>query len=227
MKKIYWILILSFSIINAQEKKINLVNVTYDCTMINGISKYTTTLIINENQSQFIENRDEKVINNDNFRTTIPALYYINNYDFKTDSIFEQRKIDKNILLKAKWKNNYKWEITNETKIINGYKVIKATTESIEVDKTNPYYYGKAIAWFTPDIPISSGPARYYGLPGLILELNYEKFNTMYLFNKIEYNSTEKMVDANAGEMVEKEDVIYFFHKNTEKIKEIKKKYRK
>ena len=27
-------------------------------------------------------------------------------------------------------------------------------------------------AWYTPQIPVNSGPARYYGLPGLILEVN-------------------------------------------------------
>ena len=27
-------------------------------------------------------------------------------------------------------------------------------------------------AWYTPDIPVSHGPAEYWGLPGLILEVN-------------------------------------------------------
>ena len=30
-------------------------------------------------------------------------------------------------------------------------------------------------AWFTPEIPVSLGPLNYWGLPGLILELNEEK----------------------------------------------------
>ena len=27
-------------------------------------------------------------------------------------------------------------------------------------------------AWFTPEIPVSTGPAMYGGLPGLILEIS-------------------------------------------------------
>lgn len=28
------------------------------------------------------------------------------------------------------------------------------------------------VAWFTPEIPVSFGPLGYYGLPGLIVELD-------------------------------------------------------
>ena len=30
----------------------------------------------------------------------------------------------------------------------------------------------EVVAWYTPQIPVSNGPATYHGLPGLILEVN-------------------------------------------------------
>lgn len=53
------------------------------------------------------------------------------------------------------------WNITTETKKI-GDKPCK-----LALLKSNP----KIRAWFSIELPISFGPAGYYGLPGLIMEL--------------------------------------------------------
>ena len=45
-------------------------------------------------------------------------------------------------------------------------------------------------AWFTPEIPVSTGPSWYQGLPGLILEVNDN--NTTILCTKIVINPTDK-----------------------------------
>ncbi|TRW26396.1 GLPGLI family protein [Flavobacterium zepuense] len=45
-------------------------------------------------------------------------------------------------------------------------------------------------AWYTPDIPVSTGPANYWGLPGLILEVTTDK--TALLCSKITINPKEK-----------------------------------
>ena len=46
-------------------------------------------------------------------------------------------------------------------------------------------------AWYCPEIPISQGPESYWGLPGLILEVNDGK--TVTLCSKIVLNSKEKV----------------------------------
>ncbi|WP_269234543.1 GLPGLI family protein [Flavobacterium flavigenum] len=46
-------------------------------------------------------------------------------------------------------------------------------------------------AWYTPEIPINQGPENYWGLPGLILEINDGK--TTILCSKIVLNSKEKV----------------------------------
>jgi GLPGLI family protein len=54
------------------------------------------------------------------------------------------------------------WVLADDTSTIMGYKCQKA----------NGYFRGRNyIAWFTKDIPINSGPFKFYGLPGLILRI--------------------------------------------------------
>jgi len=46
-------------------------------------------------------------------------------------------------------------------------------------------------AWYTPEIPVSQGPAEYWGLPGLILEVNDGR--TAILCSKLILNPEEKV----------------------------------
>lgn len=55
----------------------------------------------------------------------------------------------------------------------------------IEVPKTI-----EVVAWYTPQIPINQGPDDFWGLPGLILEVNADK--TTILCTKIVMNPDEK-----------------------------------
>ncbi len=58
-------------------------------------------------------------------------------------------------------------------------------TEGIEMPKEI-----EVTAWYTPQIPVSNGPGSYWGLPGLILEINEGK--TTILCSEITLNPTEK-----------------------------------
>jgi GLPGLI family protein len=58
------------------------------------------------------------------------------------------------------------WKLIDSTKVIAGYKTHQASI----------FYKGrKYFAWFSPEIPISDGPYKFHGLPGLILEIYDEK----------------------------------------------------
>ncbi|MBW1294370.1 GLPGLI family protein [Aquimarina litoralis] len=48
----------------------------------------------------------------------------------------------------------------------------------------------EVVAWYTPEIPVSQGPGSYWGLPGLILEI--QEGRTTLLCNKIVLNAKEK-----------------------------------
>jgi GLPGLI family protein len=70
-------------------------------------------------------------------------------------------KISKERYLYEETKADFQWKILSDTKELLGYNCIKATCN----------FRGRNyIVWFTPDIPVSSGPWKFSGLPGLILE---------------------------------------------------------
>jgi len=73
---------------------------------------------------------------------------------------------------------DWKWEITNETKKINGYLCKKA------ISNLYGYHYE---AWFTEEIPISCGPEKFDGLPGLILYVRIG--STEYIASSIKLNN--------------------------------------
>lgn len=60
----------------------------------------------------------------------------------------------------------YKWEITKEQKIINGYSCFKAKG-------TLKTWDGSLEVWFTPQLNIPLGPRGVTGLPGLVVQLEY------------------------------------------------------
>lgn len=110
------------------------------------------------------------------------------------------------------------WKMESETKVVGGYTCYKATAvkpvstsdfknyrakeqkegeKKDEKEKTtnfmNDFEIPKEItitAWYTPEIPVNQGPGDYWGLPGLILEVNDGK--TIILCSKIVMNTKEK-----------------------------------
>ncbi|WP_026994460.1 GLPGLI family protein [Flectobacillus major] len=77
------------------------------------------------------------------------------------------------------------WKIMNQIKDINGYICMKAITE-------DTVKHQKIVAWFAQDIPIQAGPERYFGLPGLIMELDINDGNVILLADKIEFKKLTK-----------------------------------
>lgn len=69
------------------------------------------------------------------------------------------------------------WKITAETRDI----------ESIKCKKATAYYRGRNwIAWFSEDIPFSTGPWLLVGLPGLVVQANDDKNEVMFEFAGLE-----------------------------------------
>lgn len=184
---------------------------------------FNTYLYINDFVSQYNYNRKTKTVRNGNYQTQIGQQIYINNYYFKSGLMEEQRQLKKG-KIRAKWKPNYNWLITKDTKTIKGYLCKKATCNSIEVKPDDPAYFGQVTAWFTEEIPIPAGPDRYCGLPGLILEIEYEDSIKKTSVEAISFNEKLKLEDISDGVEVDKFDVIYYYHKNPNLVKSLLKK---
>ena len=61
-------------------------------------------------------------------------------------------------------------------------------------------------AWYAPEIPVNQGPENYWGLPGLILEVNDGK--TIVLCSKIVLNTKEKVTikEPTKGKMISQKE---------------------
>ncbi len=97
---------------------------------------------------------------------------------------------------------------TNTTNFMDGWEM----PEEIEIT-----------AWYTMDIPINQGPDKYWGLPGLILEIN--EGNTTILCSKIVLNSKDKKeikIPRKGKEVTQSE----FDKISTEKMNEMREQWR-
>ncbi|GGH03498.1 GLPGLI family protein [Pedobacter zeae] len=76
------------------------------------------------------------------------------------------------------------WKLTEETKQIGGITCYKATAylerkvttnvadEQGKITAKEKKIKTNVTAWYAPSIPVNNGPALYWGLPGLILEIS-------------------------------------------------------
>jgi GLPGLI family protein len=114
------------------------------------------------------------------------------------------------------------WKLINETKKIGDYNCFKAELivqvtekqkeeykEFLKKEETKPSLFKMEepkdkviIAWYTPEIPVSFGPNNYWGLPGLILEINEDEI--IILCSKVTLSNKEKskIKVPNTGEKV-------------------------
>ncbi|MHB0754708.1 GLPGLI family protein [Polaribacter sp. M15] len=133
-----------------------------------------------------------------------------------------------------------KWELGTETKKIGQYTCYKATMttvdtkidwgsifrrgsqakDSTKTEKKNDIKLLKVTAWYSPQIPVSSGPESYWGLPGLILELNAGR--TTMLCTEIVLNPEEaiEIKKPKKGKKVSREEYNKIIKVKTEELKE-------
>jgi GLPGLI family protein len=139
--------------------------------------------------AQYIGENIGKLYKNINDKVSINETEFMGRFFLLTDPLEEQ-----------------KWKMTGESKKIGKYTCYKATYEK-EVEEAT-FSFGNfnqaqntpkkkkmkkvnVVAWFTPEIPIATGPSRYGGLPGLILEVSDDQ--TTLLCTKIVMNPTDKV----------------------------------
>lgn len=139
----------------------------------------------------------------------------------KTNSLLQNQEFyGKQFLVKDELLS-INWKMSTETKQIGKYMCFKATASIpsselswydfswgnlTENDNEEEIKMTEVVAWYSPQIPISQGPLEYWGLPGLILEVNLG--NTTMLCSKIIMNPEEKtkIKAPNKGKIITKKD---------------------
>lgn len=127
-------------------------------------SLYIKDSIDNEQQKKGLWNESYKVI-----KATYEQHYY---FFSKQEHVIIQPWIDDTLLIKEP-ADRIRWQITEETKDIAGYKCTKAQAE---------FKGRKWEAWFCADISSMAGPWKLNGLPGTILEAKDEKAQIKFEF---------------------------------------------
>jgi GLPGLI family protein len=67
--------------------------------------------------------------------------------------------------------SDYKWNVTNETKMIDNYSCLKAICVIKGRGRGGVVIDKEVIAYFCPELNYQFGPREFCGLPGLILEV--------------------------------------------------------
>ncbi|GHT20613.1 hypothetical protein AGMMS4957_08060 [Bacteroidia bacterium] len=115
-------------------------------------------------------------------RLNFDKLFWSDYYkDYATNEISEYAYMPRNIPNYQYSENiDFDWQIQEDTRMIASYLCQRATCS----------FRGKNYtAWFSPDIPISNGPWKFGGLPGLILKV-YDDRND-YVFECIGIENRE------------------------------------
>jgi GLPGLI family protein len=146
---------------------------------------------------------------------------------------------------------NLRWKMETETRVIGGYNCFKATAvrPASKTDFRNfrPKEEGKpetakpedkekktsflsdlempkeitVTAWYTPEIPVNQGPESYWGLPGLILEINDGQ--TTILCSKVVLNTKEhaEIKEVAKGKVVSQKEYDDIVVKKMEEMREM------
>ena len=135
-----------------------------------------------------------------------------------------------------------KWVMEKEQKMIGNYLCFKATAkvpkpktmtsvwrntekqnDSIKDSTINELEeeYLTITAWYTPQIPVSHGPAQYGGLPGLILELTND--STVMLCTKVVMNPDKRIQisEPKKGEFVSRTEFENIVEVKTKEMRDM------
>ena len=136
------------------------------------------------------------------------------------------------------------WEMSAETKQIGQYLCYKATMVRVDnsidwgsifsrrarnnqkkdssktTKDTEAVKLQKITAWYTPQIPVSAGPERYWGLPGLILEINAGR--TTMLCTEIVINPEDvvEIKKPSKGKEVSRDEYNVMMKQKSEELRE-------
>lgn len=140
---------------------------TYDIKLAEDVLDYPSVLTFNNNKSifQFKKHKDKRWVRDEGDKQ-FQVIY--------TDSIGEliiRNEKEKHLIIRSFCQKTpyifndevkLSWKIMGETRLIEGLLCKKATT----------YFRGRTYqAWYCPEIKVKTGPWKFHGLPGLILEV--------------------------------------------------------
>jgi GLPGLI family protein len=133
---------------------------------------FNKTLYFTPEASLYITDKkveDKKVSDGNGITRMISANMPEEKYyrDLKTNTAVTQRDfMSRKFLVTSDAKEKQSWKMTGKQKMILGLPCQQATMEKDSQ---------QIVVWFTPAIPVATGPGELSGLPGLVLEASIGK----------------------------------------------------
>lgn len=162
--------------------------------------------------------------------------------DLKTRKMIEDKEFfGKRFLIKEDMEQP-QWELSGETKKIGEYTCYKATMVKVNNDfdwtvfrrnrnrkqdstknkdaKKDKVRRIAVTAWYTTQIPVSTGPADYWGLPGLIMEINAGR--TTMLLTELVINPKDniEIKEPTKGKEITREEYNKVVKEKTEEMRD-------
>lgn len=97
------------------------------------------------------------------------GIYYTN---LKENLSFNQRKTFNKLWLIQRNLDDLSWKLKTGTKTIQGYDCKKAVIPFFRSPSIQPI--AEITVWYAPDLPFQFGPIHLFGLPGMILGVEFE-----------------------------------------------------
>lgn len=212
---------------NAQTKAD--IEVSYTMTSPNmrtgklGDSTHQYILLANSSQSKFYSPRTEQIDslcstpdgeakfkemqraaalagNFDDIPRRDGSMYVVKSTDANVMKVYDTAGMEQYVVEEPI--ENIDWTLSEDSlKNVLGYDCIMATAD---------YHGRKWTAWFTPEIPLQTGPWKLAGLPGLILEADAD--NGVYSFVATGIQNTDRQISpvylADRYEKVSRKDLL-------------------
>jgi len=111
------------------------------------------------------------------------------------------------------------WKVTGKQKMVAGYPCISATRSDSAMGRPR-----EITAWFTPAIPVQSGPQSFGGLPGLILEIDQNQGQMLITATSVEIKALEAGVMAapDKGKRVTREEYRKIVEERMKEMREMR-----
>ncbi len=108
---------------------------------------------------------------------------------------------------------DYNWKLTGEQKTILDYTCQKAVLQ--DTSRT-------LVAWFTPQILVSSGPGEFGKLPGMILEIDINEGESLITASKVKLQALpeDAIVAPKKGKSVTQEEFDQIVEEKTKEMAE-------
>ena len=148
--------------------------------------KKYTTLYFNATETKY-EDSEEKAEPDDEGYSWRKEIYYIK-HNYAANTMYDVMQVFGKTYIVEDTLRAPDWKILNDLKEVAGHICMKASW----VDTLKQQ---KVIAWFAMDIPLSAGPERLYGLPGLILEVDVNDGGMLVSADKIDLKKISTELD--------------------------------